>query len=248
MEANLCNEMEEAFLNRIQISERLATIAAYVQPVGGKLADIGSDHAYLPIYLKQKGWIDSAVAGELNEGPFRGAVQHVRSYGLTGAIEVRKGNGLVVIQPGEVNVITIAGMGGGTITEILQTGEAKLAGVKRLVLSPQGDGPLLRRWLLEHGWQIVAEDLVHEDEQIYEIVVAERGEMAALSEVELEFGPLLLAKRHPLLLQRTAYERGRIDRALKSLEKATGESGAARREELLAKKRQLEEVELLVRG
>lgn len=210
------------------------------------MADIGSDHAYLPIYLLQKGIAVSAVAGEVNEGPFRGAERNVRAHGYAAQISVRRGDGLAVIEPGEVEVITIAGMGGGTIREILRAGEAKLAGVQRLVLSPQGDGDTLRRWLLERGWQIVDEDMLAEDDQIYEIVVFERGEMRLDDPVALELGPLLLERKHPLLVERVAYEQGKIDRALKSIEKARGESGEERRRELLARRAMLEEVKARV--
>ena len=212
------------------------------------MADIGSDHAYLPIYLVQRGQVIGAVAGEVNEGPYRGADQHVRSFGLAGRISVRKGDGLAVIQPGEVACITIAGMGGGTIKEILSAGELKLQGVSRLVLSPQGDGDTLRRWLQAHGWMIVDEDMLIEDEKIYEIVVAERGEMNLTDPLELEFGPILLASRHPLIADRVDYELGKIDRAVRSIEKAGGEGAHARKEELLARRRELEEVKQRVQS
>ncbi|MGZ4031269.1 MAG: tRNA (adenine(22)-N(1))-methyltransferase, partial [Tumebacillaceae bacterium] len=98
----------------INISNRLARIASFV-PQDMKMADIGSDHAYLPLYLAQSGKIVSAIAGEVNDGPFRGAERNVRAHGMKDKISVRKGNGLAVLEPGEVDVITIAGMGGGTI-------------------------------------------------------------------------------------------------------------------------------------
>ena len=231
----------------LNISERLARIASFV-PEGVKMADIGSDHAYLPIYLVQRGQVVGAVAGEVNEGPYRGADLHVRSFGLSDRISVRKGDGLAVIQPGEVDCITVAGMGGGTIKEILAAGEPKLAGVSRLVLSPQGDGDTLRRWLQGHGWKIIDEDMLIEDEKIYEIVVAERGEMHLTDPLDLEFGPLLLAKGHPLIADRVDYELGKIDRAVRSIEKAGGEGALARKEELLARRRELEEVKQRVQS
>lgn len=212
------------------------------------MADIGSDHAYLPLYLVQKEKVTRAVAGEVNEGPFLGAERNVRSQGYAEQISVRRGDGLAVIQPGEVDVITIAGMGGGTIKEILSAGEDKLAGVSRLVLSPQGDGDTLRRWLLEHGWQIVDEDMLEEDGKIYEIVVFERGSMRVDDALALEFGPLLLACKHPLLVERLEYELGKVDLALRSIEKARGESGQEKRNVLLARRQQLEEVKSYVQS
>jgi tRNA (adenine22-N1)-methyltransferase len=225
----------------INLSERLQRIAANVPP-NVKVADIGSDHAYLPIYLVQKGVATSAVAGEVNEGPFKGADRHVREQGLSDSISVRKGDGLAVISPGEVDVITIAGMGGYNIREILEAGKDKLPGVSRLVLSPQGDSDRVRKWLQLHGWKIIEEDILTEDERIYEIIVAERGEMNITDEMELEFGPFNLARKHPLVIDRVEYEQGKIRRALAAIEKTPTENGLARKEELLARRAQLEEV------
>jgi tRNA (adenine22-N1)-methyltransferase len=225
----------------------LARIASFV-PDGVKMADIGSDHAYLPIYLVQRGQAVHAVAGELNEGPFLGAERNVRSFGLQDRISVRRGNGLAVIEPGEVDAITVSGMGGGTIREILSAGEAKLKGVSRLVLSPQGDGDSLRAWLIGHGWKIVEEDMIAEDGKIYEIIVAERGEMTIDDPIKLEFGPLLLEQKHPLILKRIEHELGKIELALKGLENAKGESGQIRREALQKRREQLEEVQAYVRS
>lgn len=225
----------------INLSERLQRIASNV-PTGVKVADIGSDHAYLPIYLLQRGIATSAIAGEVNEGPYRGADRHVREQGLADRIAVRKGDGLAVLQPGEVDVITIAGMGGYNIREILEAGQDKLPGVTRLVLSPQGDSDRVRKWLQLHGWKIVEEDILTEDERIYEIIVAERGEMNITDPMALEFGPFLLERKHPLVVDRVEYEQGKIRRALAAIEKSPTENGLARKEELLQRRAQLEEV------
>jgi tRNA (adenine22-N1)-methyltransferase len=172
----------------------------------------------------------------------------VRKRGLAEQISVRKGNGLAVIQPNEVEVITISGMGGGTMRDILSAGEDKLAGVSRLVLSPQGDSDQLRRWLLAHGWKIIDEDMLVEDERIYEFVVCERGDMVIEDPAVLEFGPFLLERKHPLIIERADYELGKIRRALPALENAKGESGEKRREELLARRAMLEEVKTRVQS
>lgn len=202
----------------------------------------------MPIYLVQRGIAVQAIAGEVNKGPFLGAERNVRSHGLKESISVRHGNGLAVLTAGEVDAITVSGMGGGTIREILANGIDKLEGVARLILSPQGDGDSLRRWLIEHGWQIVEEDMLEEDDKIYEIVVAERGEMVLADPLALEFGPLLLQRKHPLILARAEYELSKITLALKGLENARGESGQARRDALQQRRKQLEEVQAHVRS
>ena len=114
------------------ISKRLEMVASFV-PQGAVLLDVGSDHAYLPIELVEKGHIDRAIAGEVVEGPYQSAVTNVKSHGLTEKIQVRLANGLAAFEESDlVSVITIAGMGGRLIATILEDGLDKLATVERL--------------------------------------------------------------------------------------------------------------------
>lgn len=162
----------------VKLSSRLQMIASQV-PEGSRLADIGSDHALLPTYLVQQRVVPFAVAGEVNPGPLKAARQQVEEAGLVGRIEVRMGDGLAVLHPGEVNVITIAGMGGSLISSILEEGKEKLAGVKRLILQPNVGEEQVRRWLVGEGWVLCGEHILEEDGKIYEILNAERSSDAA---------------------------------------------------------------------
>lgn len=141
-------------------------------PQGSKVADIGSDHALLPTYLAQQGIIIFAVAGEVNPGPFEAATRQVLESGLSKIIDVRSGDGLAVIEKGEVNVITIAGMGGSLMASILEAGKAKLPGVQTLILQPNVGEDHVRRWLLTNGWKLESEAILEEDGKIYEILQA----------------------------------------------------------------------------
>ncbi|WP_442955837.1 tRNA (adenine(22)-N(1))-methyltransferase [Paenibacillus sp. y28] len=159
----------------MKLSERLHKIALQV-PCGSRLADIGSDHALLPTFLALSGTVEYGVAGELNPGPFEAASQQVAAAGLKKRIQVRRGNGLSVIHPeDEIDVVTIAGMGGGLIATILDEGRERLGPVKRLVLQPNVAEDQVRCWLDEHGWLIVHEQILEEDGKLYEIITAERA-------------------------------------------------------------------------
>lgn len=157
----------------MKLSARLQQICDQLPP-GCRFADIGSDHALLPVAAVLSGQAASAVAGEVNDGPYEAAQRQVAQSGLNSKISVRKGNGLEVIDPGEAQVITIAGMGGALMVTILSQGIAKLSGVQRLILQPNVGEDLVRRWLLDEGWYLSAEHILEEDGKIYEILTADR--------------------------------------------------------------------------
>lgn len=159
-------------MTRMKLSSRLQHIADRLPP-GCRFADIGSDHALLPVWAVKHGAAVSAVAGEVNDGPLEAARRQVAEAGLSQSVSVRKGDGLEVIAPGEVDAITIAGMGGALISSILEAGVDKLAGVKRLILQPNVGEDFVRRWLLEHDWYVTDETIVAEDGKIYEIITAD---------------------------------------------------------------------------
>ena len=183
-------------MNEHTLSMRLERVAAYV-PQGARLADIGSDHGYLPVALMRRGLIACAVAGEVAPTPYASAQRNVRKHGLQAHIAVRLADGLAAIEADDrVSVISLCGMGGETMCEILQAGKARLAGVTRLVLQPNGAEPELRQWLMGNGYRIVAEEVLRENRFDYEIIVAEPG-AAAYSPEQLYFGPLLMQEKGP---------------------------------------------------
>ncbi|UOQ86030.1 tRNA (adenine(22)-N(1))-methyltransferase [Gracilibacillus salinarum] len=178
------------------LSKRLQVLATYLQsPV--HFADIGSDHAYLPCFVCSKDPLAKAVAGEVNQGPYERALQTVTDHELADRISVRKGNGLAVIRQGEVKQLTIAGMGGKLICQILNSDKDKLEGVERLILQPNVDAPLVREWLQMNHFTLVAEEIIEEDGYIYEVLVSDYTENnLCLTEKELLFGPFLLQEQN----------------------------------------------------
>lgn len=182
----------------MNLTQRLFEVAKLV-PAGVCFADIGTDHAYLPVYLVEQGKIVKAIAGDIVSGPCQAARNTVGQYNMGKNIEVRLGSGLTVLASGEAQCIAICGMGASTIIDILEASFPLACEAQRLVLQPMAGAPLLRKYLVEHGWKLVAEALAEEPGHLYEIIAAERGESLGYSEVEYNVGPLLLAEQHPLL-------------------------------------------------
>jgi tRNA (adenine22-N1)-methyltransferase len=179
---------------------RLERVAAHV-PADARLADIGSDHGYLPVALMHRGAIAAAVAGEVAMTPFHAAQRTVRENDLDQRITVRLANGLAAIEPGDgITAISICGMGGETIRDILDSGKAHLSGQERLILQPNGGEQPLRQWLMENGYRILSEEVLRENRFDYEIIVAERIGPVIYSAEELYFGPLQMQARSPAFL------------------------------------------------
>ncbi|MBV4484475.1 tRNA (adenine(22)-N(1))-methyltransferase TrmK [Pseudomonas sp. SWRI153] len=182
---------------------RLERVAAHV-PAGARLADIGSDHAYLPVALMRRGQICAAVAGEVALTPFHAAQRTVTENDLQTRISVRLADGLAAIKSQDaITAITLCGMGGETIRDIFESGKSHLSGHERLILQPNGGEQPLRQWLMDNGYGIVCEEVLHENRFDYEIIVAERAaEPLTYSAKELFFGPLHLQLRSPAFLQK----------------------------------------------
>ncbi|MFP7297604.1 tRNA (adenine(22)-N(1))-methyltransferase [Neobacillus niacini] len=227
-------------MNTDKLSLRLETVAKYV-PKNSRLADIGSDHAYLPSFLAKNGVITFGIAGEVVKGPFQSAEKNVRAQGLTSMISVRMGDGLEVIQPGEVDCVTIAGMGGTLIANILETGKEKLSSVKRLVLQPNINAIAIRNWLVDHEWELITEEIIEEDNKIYEIVVAERGDpLKPYRNLNIEtgllVGPFLLERKENVFKKKWSFEIKNWKRIYEQLESAAPSNENDEKKQEIAKK------------
>lgn len=210
-------------MNAQQLSERLTRVASYISQ-GAVVADIGSDHAYLPCFLIHQKIASKVIAGEVAKGPYDSALNHVKEEELEDSITVRFANGLKAIHiEDDVDTITIAGMGGPLISTILEQDKEVLNSVSRLILQPNIHAKAIREWALLNKWALIAEEIVKEDDKIYEILVLEKGSMT-LSDSELLFGPFLLKKRSTVFQEKwnkEAKEWKRIQQALKSAELST---------------------------
>lgn len=184
----------------ISLNNRLTTVSRFLKQ--GTIADIGSDHAYLPIYAIQNHLCECGIAGEVIQGPFQAAVKNVAANQLVDRIDVRLGDGLSVIQPEDViDNITICGMGGPLIAKILKDGQDKLSQHPRLILQSNIQTENLRQTLQQLNYEIIMEEKGH----IYEIVVAEYStELIELSSDELKFGPKLLNNKNEYFIKKMA--------------------------------------------
>lgn len=192
-------------MKALHLSKRLQVVADYVDE-GARLADIGSDHAYLPCYLVEDNKIERAVAGEVVEGPYQNAKKEVESRSLQDRIAVRLGDGLSVLKESDsINTVTIAGMGGSLIRSILESGQElkKIDGSETLILQPNINERTLREYLVENNYKITDESIIKENEKIYEIIKAiPSKEPISYTEKELLFGPVLLEVKPPIFIEK----------------------------------------------
>ncbi|KRN93179.1 tRNA (adenine(22)-N(1))-methyltransferase [Pediococcus stilesii] len=204
-------------MNSNNLSPRLKVVAGLV-PKGSKVADIGSDHAYLAINLVKRGIAIGGVAGEVAKGPLTNSRNEIIKNAVDTKIDARLGDGLAVIDDADdIDVICIAGMGGLLIRRILDEGLERLKGVTRLVLQPNVGEYELREWLINHNFKITDEEIVAEDFHLYEIIVAEPGQMK-LSEQQLIFGPILMNKNNQVYQNKWKKELLRLEKVQKNLE------------------------------
>ena len=186
----------------VKLSKRLERIASFVQP-GSRVADIGTDHGYVPIWLVQKGVCPSALAMDVRKGPLERAEEHVEEVGLSGKIELRLSDGLAKLKAGEADTVVIAGMGGKLTCRILEQGrhvwENWSEGKERLILSPQSEQDEVRHFLEEQGFLILREAMLTDEGKYYIVIEAARGTMRPGREQDYRFGADLIRKKDPVL-------------------------------------------------
>ncbi len=154
-----------------KLDKRLSCVASLVRP-GSRLADIGTDHAYLPVWLVEQGICPSAIASDIGEGPLDSARRTVETAGMRDKIACRLGDGLTTVHPGEVEDVAIAGMGGETIAAILDAVTWVKDESIHLILQPMTRAEDLRRWLLHNGFSITSERLVRDKHRLYPVMAA----------------------------------------------------------------------------
>lgn len=195
----------------MEISERLRTVASFVK-TSRTIADIGTDHAYIPIYLYNEGLIDWAIACDVNREPVRRAECNINMYHLGSRIETRLGDGLNPLKKGETEGVIIAGMGGMLMIEILDECRDKTDSIQELVLQPQTDIDSVRRYLHTMGFRIDSEKMVYEDGIYYTVLRAVHGREKYDREIDYLFGKINIENKSIIL-------KSYIDKTMKKNEK-----------------------------
>ena len=215
-------------MKRIHLTPRLQMTAELV-PRGARLADIGTDHGYLPVWLLLNGRIGYAIAADLRKGPLDRAKGTARRFGQTDGISFRLCDGLTGIHEEEVDTVAIAGMGGETIAAILSAAPWVRERDLPLILQPMSSFPDLRGWLQSNGFTIAEERLAREGDTLYTALLVRAGEMAPLSPAELWAGK---NSSDPLRGSWLDIWTARVRRALEGMAQARGEGVSVRKREL----------------
>lgn len=203
------------------LSERLAAVAGMVTP-GNRAADVGCDHGYTAIYLRLAGISPFCICTDINKGPLTAAEENIKKYGADG-IRTICADGLSGVRPGEADSIIIAGMGGELICRILELGAEVTGAAKELVLGPHSEPEKVRRKLRDPGFFITDERMIFEDGKYYPVIKAEKPADGTKSpadrqeEIKDIYGPVLLAKRDPVLKQYLEREENTLEKVLENL-------------------------------
>ena len=225
----------------MELSKRLYAVAALVTE-GASVADVGTDHGYIPIYLIQEKIASRVIAMDINKGPLERARIHIEEQGLSDWIETRLSDGTQALVPGEADTLITAGMGGGLVIHILEDGKEVISQMKTCILQPQSEIDKVRRYLTQEHFLIVDEDMVEEDGKYYPILKSETYE-----EYEYYYGKKLLEKKHPVLRDFLLRECAIQEKILKQLNKQADSTSIQVRkaelaEEMLRTKEALERI------
>ena len=215
----------------MELSRRLYAVASKVTK-GNRLADIGTDHGYIPIYLVKEGICPSAIAMDVNQGPLDRADAHIREYGFEEKIGTRLSNGLEKLNPEEADSIVIAGMGGALMTDILTRGIHVIEAGKELILQPQSEIFKVRHFLHDNGYQILNEQILKEDGKYYFIIKAVPGQQQYSEEFLYEYGECLLKEKDALMKEYLERELKKYHKIIEGLSDNQSEAALVRIQEV----------------
>ncbi len=223
------------------LSPRLKAIAEKV-PQGSKVADIGTDHGFIPVYLVKNGVAPKVIASDISRNSLEKTKMLVKEQGFSDSIEVRLGSGLKVLKGGEVDTVIIAGMGGNLIKNILEESPDILKDISRLILQPMSSQSKLRHWLIQNDFTIKDEELVLDNGRIYEIMLVEHGKQEQWNDIELEISPRLIEKKHRLLEPFVLNKMAIMENVISKLKNSNTENALKKRKDCEEKLKKYKEV------
>ncbi len=215
----------------MELSKRLQAVADLVSS-GLVVADVGTDHGYIPIYLMESGKVPSAFAMDVNKGPLLRAKEHIAAYGLASSIETRLSDGVQALQVGECECVVIAGMGGALTIKILDEGREIFRNLKEFVLQPQSELHKVREYLCQNAYCVVEENMVLDDGKFYPMFRVVNGTSPEYNTVELRYGKLLLEQKNAVLKAFLEKEKSVKERILTNLEESCTTHIVVRKKEI----------------
>ena len=207
----------------MELSRRLSAVAELVDACES-MADIGTDHGYIPIFLVEKEKVGHAIAMDVRTGPLERAREHVKQHGLEEYIELRLSDGADKLKPGEVQAVVIAGMGGRLMARIVDSCRDVFSALSFFVLQPQSECGYVRHFLEESGFQIVSENMVKEEGKFYPMMKVTTGESRLDEPWFYEYGRELLVEKHPVLKEYLEKENATYHDILQKLKKGESQS------------------------
>lgn len=242
-------------MRKIDLSKRMKAVAD-MTVTGHTVADIGCDHAFVPIYLIENNISSRVIASDVRSGPCDAARRNIAEYGLSDVIDLRLGYGLDTIEEGEAETIIIAGMGGMLINSILDKGYRVAASAKQLILQPQSDIDKVRKNIMDKGWDIVLEDMLIDMGKYYTILnvathhteldsriqaddrISADGDISSDREnAYLKYGRYLIEHGNPVLKAFLLDKRAANQKLTASLHNLETEKSRCRYSELLSEQR-----------
>ncbi|WP_283688331.1 tRNA (adenine(22)-N(1))-methyltransferase [Clostridium perfringens] len=218
----------------MELSKRLKRIAEHVDKCES-VADIGTDHGYIPIYLVKEGICKKAIASDINKGPIEKAKVNVAFEGVSNKVKCLLGPGLNPLKVGEINGVILAGMGGNLTRDILLADIDKVKKYDFIILQPAQNPEVLREFLYKNDYEIIDEDLIKDEGRFYELFKVKYNEnsekLVFEDELEYEVSPLLRKKNHPLFKEFIEEKINRCETILSFIKEDT-ESAKKRKSDL----------------
>ena len=226
----------------MEISNRLKFVAQHIGNCD-VLADIGTDHGYIPIYAVKNNLCKRAIATDINKGPVKKAKQNVGIEGESDRIEVRLGGGLNPIEKGQADCVIIAGMGGNLIRDILEADKQKLKEIKTIILQPAQNPEVLRKYLYNNNYQIIQEDLCFDEGIFYELFKVKygEGECRTYNPIDYEISKKLISENHPLIKEFLKFKENKYLKIIEHINDSS-ESAKERKEDINCKLRLIQKI------